>query len=270
MNKWIYTLTLALCLLFHIREANAGGMPTDPGSLEAMVYNHKTVKAMLELRFLAEEGVYAYHKKSMKKAEDWADVNKKLDKYRKCFDKIDFILKATSTGFHAFDAFNSCRKNISAYYKLLDTYTKEILLHGAMWTSDTTILYISQRGVEGVNDGLKQLKKSYLELSELLGGVRNCTTADLMIILDKINTSVDEIEYSIRNAYMELWAYMTVRMGFWKKDYFLARSVKDIANDALGRWLGNSSRAFQSLTQHKSFEHKPLGGGGLIGGRIYN
>ena len=61
----------ALCLLSSSRESKAVGMPTDPASLEAMVYNHKTVKAMLELRFLAEEGVVAYHKKSMKKAEDW-------------------------------------------------------------------------------------------------------------------------------------------------------------------------------------------------------
>ena len=107
-------------------------------------------------------------------------------------------------------------------------------------------------------------------LSEIISGVRNCTTADLMLILNDINTSIDEIVVSIRGAYMELWAYMTVRMGFWKKDYFLARSIKDIANDALGRWLGNSVQAFQCLVQHKSFEHEPLGGGGLIGGRIYN
>lgn len=139
-----------------------------------------------------------------------------------------------------------------------------------MWTSDTTILHISRRGVERVNEGLKQMKKSYVDLSEIISGVRNCTTADLMLILNDINTSIDEIVVSIRGAYMELWAYMTVRMGFWKKDYFLARSIKDIANDALGRWLGNSVQAFQCLVQHKSFEHEPLGGGGLIGGRTYN
>ena len=51
--------------------------------------------------------------------------------------------------------------------------------------------------------------------------------------------------------------------GFWKKDYYLARSIKDIANDALGRWLGNSMEAFQCLEQHKSYYHEPLGGGGL-------
>ena len=270
MNKWISILMTALCLLSSSRESKAVGMPTDPASLEAMVYNHKTVKAMLELRFLAEEGVVAYHKKSMKKAEDWEDVNKKLDKYRKCFEKIDFILKATATGFHAVNGFNDCSKNIAAYYKLLDTYTREILLHGAMWTSDTTILHISRRGVERVNEGLKQMKKSYVDLSGIISGVRNCTTADLMLILNDINTSIDEIVVSIRGAYMELWAYMTVRMGFWKKDYFLARSIKDIANDALGRWLGNSVQAFQCLVQHKSFEHEPLGGGGLIGGRTYS
>ena len=270
MNKWLYILLMSLCLLFSPKEVKALNLPTDPASLEAMIYNHKTVKAMLELRMLAEEGVYTYHKKSMKTMEDYAAVSKKLDRYKRCFDIIDLILNSTATGFHAYNSFNSCKRNLTSYYKLLDTYTKEILSHGAVWSSDTTILYTSQRAVERVYKGASQLWKSYVELSEIISGARNCTTADLMLILNDINLSIDEIEASIRNSYMELWAYMTIRMGFWKKSFFMARSIKDIASDALGRWLGNSVRAFQCLEQHKSFQHEPLGGGGIIGGRIYH
>lgn len=270
MNKWIYIPLVSLCLLFFSREAKAIDIPTDPASLEAMIYNHKTVKAMLELRVLAEEGVNAYHKKSMRTMEDYAAVNKKLDRYRKCFEIIDLILTGTATGFHAYNSFGNCKRNLTAYYKLLDTYNREILLHGAIWTSDTIILNTSQRAVEGVYKGASQLWKSYVELSEIISGVRNCTTSDLMIILNDINNSIDEIDSSIRNSYMELWAYMTVRMGFWKKKFYMARSVRDIANDALGRWLGNSVKAFECLDQRKSFQHAPLGGGGIIGGRRYN
>ena len=61
MNKWIYISLMSLCLLFIPKEAKAIDVPTDPASLEAMISNHKTVKAMLELRALAEEGVRAYH-----------------------------------------------------------------------------------------------------------------------------------------------------------------------------------------------------------------
>ena len=271
MNKCLYILLTCLCLALP-REVSASNssMPTDPASLEAMIYNHKTIKAVLELRVLAEEGVRAYHKKSMKTMEDHEAVAKRLDKYRKCFEKIDLILNATATGFHTYNSFQNCKRNLTSYYKLLDTYTKEILLHGAVWTSDTTILYTSQRAVEGVSHEADRLWKSYVELAAVITGKRNCTTADMMLILDDINLCIDGIEASIRNAYMELWAYMTVRMGFWKKDYYLARSIKDIANDALGRWLGNSMTAFQCLEQHKSYYHEPLGGGGLIGGRRYN
>ena len=98
MNKWIYISLMSLCLLFIPKEAKAIDLPTDPASLEAMISNHKTVKAMLELRALAEEGVRAYHKKSMKTMEDYTSVNKKLDRYRKCFDIIDLILNGTATG----------------------------------------------------------------------------------------------------------------------------------------------------------------------------
>ena len=263
MNKWIYISLMSLCLLFIPKEAKAIDSPTDPASLEAMISNHKTVKAMLELRALAEEGVRAYHKKSMKTMEDYTSVNKKLDRYRKCFDIIDLILNGTATGFHTYNSFGNCKRNLSAY-------KKEILLHGAVWSSDTIILNASQRAVEGVFKGVSELRKSYLELSELVSGIRNCTTSDLMIILNDINDSIDKIESSIRHSYMELWAYMTVRMGFWKKEFFMARSIKDIANDALGRWLGNSVQAFQCLEQHRSFRHAPLGGGGIIGGRRYD
>ncbi len=270
MNKLTYILLTILALLLSPGEARALDLPTDPASLEAMIHNHKTIKAMLELRALAEEGVEHYHEKSMKTMEDHAAVNKQLDKYRKCFDLIDLILSGTATGFHAYNSFGSCKKNLAAYYKLLNTYNKEILLHGAVWTTDTVILNASQRAVEGVYNGAKQLWKSYVELSEIVSGARNCTTSDLMAILNDINTSIDEIDGSIRNSYMELWAYMTVRMGFWKKEIFMARSVRDIAKDALGRWLGSSVKAFECLERRTSYQNGPLGGGGIIGGRSYN
>jgi len=269
MNKWIHILLISIGLLVVPQEVMAIDIPSDPASLEAMIHNHKTVKAMLELRTLAEEGVRMYHKESMKTMEDHAAVNRKLDRYRKCFDIIDLILGGTATGFHAYNSFGNCKRNLAAYYKLLDTYSKEILLHGAVWTSDTIILNTSQRAVENVYKGASQLWKSYIELSEIVSGARNCTTSDLMLILNDINSSIDEIEGSIRRSYMELWAYMTVRMGFWKKEIYMAKSVKDIANDALGRWLGNSVAAFECLERHQSFQHAPLGGGGIIGGRSY-
>lgn len=252
-------------------KASGLDLPTDPVSLEAMIANHKAVRAFLEVRMIAEEGVRSYHKKSMKTMDDYAAVNKKLDKYRKCFDLIDLILNTTATGFHAYNSFAACKKNVSAYYKLLNAYEKEMLFTGAIWTSDTIIINASQRAVRGAYNGVSQLWKSYIELSELISGVRNCTTSDLMIILNDINFAIDEIEVSIRRSYMELWAYMTVRMGFWKRPFFMAKTVKEVAYDALKRWLKSSSKEklFSTKDDYISVEHKPLGGGGIIGGRRY-
>ena len=62
MNKCLYILLIALCLgLPREVSASNSSMPTDPVSLEAMIYNHKTIKAVLELRVLAEEGVQEEH-----------------------------------------------------------------------------------------------------------------------------------------------------------------------------------------------------------------
>lgn len=46
----------------------------DPVSLEAMIYNHKKVRTLLEVRAIAELGVYEYHKQSSKKISDHRKV----------------------------------------------------------------------------------------------------------------------------------------------------------------------------------------------------
>ena len=90
----------------------------------------------------------------------------------------------------------------------------------------------------------------------------------MMECLDKINTSIDNIDNYIAAAYLELWGYMNVRMGFWKKEIYRARSMKEILNGAYGDWVKAQAKAYTCLQEKKSYQPKQtLGGGGLLGER---
>lgn len=195
----------------------------DPGSLEAMIQNHKQVRGLLEIRLAAEVGLLKYHKINAQKVNDYRVVSDTLDRYRRCMNIVDLILKTGATAFHTVNASKRVTANVKGYWELVDTYTNKILLHGAVWPSDTIILTTSKKTVEAIEEEAKQLMSSYNEFVLLVGGKnspKETKVLDMMECLDKINTSIDNIDDCIAAAYTELWGYMTIRMGFWKKEIY--------------------------------------------------
>lgn len=244
---------------------------SDIASLEAMISNHKQIRGLLEYRALAELGLYNYHTKVSKEVKEYKVVNDTLDTYRRCFDIIDLLLKGTATAFHGSATYNRIKANLTGYWKLVDTYNNKILLRGAVWTSDTIILSTSKRTVEQVADEVKEIYKSYQDFLLIMGekySPKETRALDLMVCLDKINSSMDKIDESVAAAYLDLWSYMTVRLGFWKKEIFRARTLREIAEDAFGRWVKSQVSAHRCLIEKKSYTpRQPLGGGGLLGER---
>lgn len=243
----------------------------DPGSLEAMIQNHKQVRGLLEVRVAAEVGLLKYHKINAQKVNDYRVVSDTLDRYRRCMNIVDLILKTGATAFHTVNASKRVTANIKGYWELVDTYTNKILLHGAVWPSDTIILTTSKKTVEAIEAEAKQLKSSYNDFVLLVGGKnspKETKVLDLMECLDKINTSIDNIDDCIAAAYTELWGYMTIRMGFWKKEIYRAKSMQEILNGAYGDWVKAQAKAYTCLQEKKSYTPKQtLGGGGLLGER---
>lgn len=243
----------------------------DPGSLEAMIQNHKQVRGLMEVRVAAEVGLLKYHKINAQKVNDYRVVSDTLDRYRRCMNIVDLILKTGATAFHTVNASKRVTANIKGYWELVDTYTNKILLHGAVWPSDTIILTTSKKTVEAIEAEAKQLKSSYNDFVLLVGGKnspKETKVLDLMECLDKINTSIDNIDDCIAAAYTELWGYMTIRMGFWKKEIYRAKSMQEILNGAYGDWVKAQAKAYTCLQEKKSYTPKQsLGGGGLLGER---
>ena len=243
----------------------------DAASLEMMIKNHKKVREVLEVRAAAEIGLLKYHKINAQKVNDYRVVSDTLDRYRRCMNIVDLILNTGATAFHAVNASKRVSANIKGYWELVDTYTNKILLHGAVWTSDTIILNTSKNAVKTIEAEAKQLKSSYNDFLLLVGeknSPKETKVLDLMECLDKINTSIDNIDDCIAAAYTELWGYMTVRMGFWKKEIYRAKSMKEILDGAYGDWIKAQAKAYTCLQEKKSYTTKqPLGGGGLLGER---
>ena len=147
MRRNIIRYIFVVISFFCVHGVQAQG---DFTSLEMMIKNHKQVRGLLEVRAAAELGVLEYHKLNAKKVNDYRVVSDTLDRYRRCFDVVDLILKTGATAFHAVNASQRVSANIRGYWNLVDTYTNKILLHGAIWPSDTIILTTSKKTVKAI------------------------------------------------------------------------------------------------------------------------
>ncbi len=104
-------------------------------------------------------------------------------------------------------------------------------------------------------------------MSAYLTGTAECKTESMMLCLQCINENMDAIDASVRNAYLTLWSYMTIRLGFWKKEIFRAKTIREMALEAYDTWKKSQYIAYNNLQSPSTEKHKALGGGGILGGR---
>lgn len=263
---YTYYIIVALLALLPMKGHAQFGI-NDMPSMEAMISNHKAVRTALEVRMIAELGVEQVHEGSQKSIEEYQESSKRLDKYKRCFDIIDLILNGTATAFHGVRTYQSCSSNIKSYLQLLNEYEEKILLKGKIWSSDTIIFTTSKQTIEDIKSSASSIYKSYIDLSAYLTGTAECKTESMMLCLQCINENMDAIDASVRNAYLTLWSYMTIRLGFWKKEIFRAKTIREMALEAYDTWKKSQYIAYNNLQSPSTEKHKALGGGGILGGR---
>lgn len=267
-NHRYYTYYIIVALLAWLpTKSHAQFGINDMPSMEAMISNHKTVRTALDIRMIAELGVEQVHEGSQKSIEEYQESSKRLDKYKRGFDIIDLILNGTATAFHGVRTYQSCSSNIKSYLQLLNEYEEKILLKGKVWSSDTIIYTTSKQTIEDIKSSASSIYKSYIDLSAYLTGTAECKTESMMLCLQCINENMDAIDASVRNAYLTLWSYMTIRLGFWKKEIFRAKTIREMALEAYDTWKKSQYIAYNNLQNPSTEKHKALGGGGILGGR---
>ena len=100
------------------------------------------------------------------------------------------------------------------------------------------IITINTKALAKIANEGDNLYRSVSDLLLYATGAAACSTSDLLLVITSINNSLDNINKHLNKAYFETWRYIQVRIGYWKKQVYSAKSKEKIISDAFGRWRG--------------------------------
>lgn len=228
-----------------ISVALATGVPAfaqwtfDVPSIEAYVNDHKQQKSLLLARSTLEQSNRVLHNYSRKEVSDYKALNEDLDDYTRAFDVIDILYQSLRLAFNGKETYDIVSQRIKDYKAMLTDYNEKILKRGKVELIDTRIITINQRAIQMISIDLRQLYNSINDLALYATGAAQCSTADLVVILESINRSMDMIQAKINSAYFETWKFIQLRIGYWKSKVYRRRTKAELAEDAFGRWREN-------------------------------
>lgn len=208
----------------------------DAASVEAYITDHKNQRSLLLARATLEQSNNLLHEYSAKAAEDYKVLNFDLDKYTRAFDVMDVLYRSLRTSMNVYSTYQTVSDRISDYKKLLEDYSSKVLKRNRLALQDTVIIRISLRCIDRISAEGKGLYRSVSDLVLYATGAAACSTSDLMLVLESINTSLDNIKKLLNAAYFDTWRYIQVRIGYWKESIYTPRSRSLIIEDAFGRW----------------------------------
>ena len=173
----------------------------DVPSVEAYINDHKKQRSLLLARSTLEAGNTLLHEYSADATHNYKELNVDLDKYTRAFDVIDVIYQSVRTGMNVHSTYNTVADRIKDYKEMLEDYHSKVLKRGKVELSDTLILCVNRRLIQHVADEGKQLYRSVSELALYVTGAAACSTSDLILLLERINTNLDNIEIHLNKAY---------------------------------------------------------------------
>lgn len=234
MKRHIHILmTLMMLAMLAVVRAQWG---FDVASVEAYIADHKNQRSLLLARATLEQSNNLLHEYSAKAAEDYKVLNFDLDKYTRAFDVIDVLYQSLRTSMNVYSTYQTVSDRIGDYKKLLEDYNSKVLKRNRLALQDTVIIRISLRCIDRISAEGKGLYRSVSDLVLYATGAAACSTSDLMLVLESINTSLDNIKKLLNAAYFDTWRYIQVRTGYWKESIYTPRSRSLIIEDAFGRW----------------------------------
>ena len=244
MNRYFHILLLTIMLL--IPGLSKAQWSFDVGSVEAYIADHKKQRSILLARATLEQSNNILHEYSADAAEDFKILNFDLDKYTRAFDVIDVMYNSLRTAMNVYSTYNTVSDRITDYKKLLNDYNEKILQRNRMALSDTIVITISMRCINRILDESKTLYKSVSDLVLYATGAAACSTSDLLMVLDCINYSLDNIKMHLNSAYFDTWRYIQVRIGYWKESVYRNKPRSVILEEAFGRWRDSGLNPYRN------------------------
>lgn len=233
MKKTLFTLLALISIFPTIAKAQFG---FDVVSIEAYINDHKQQRSLLLVRSTLEHSNQLLHDYSSEANIDYKDINKMLDRYTRAFDVIDILYQSLRTSLNVYSTYENVSERVNDYGNMLSDFKKKCLDRGNIVSTDTLIITINQAALQKIAEEGNNLYYSVTDLILYATGAAACSTADLMTVLFSINESLDNIRKHLNKAYFETWKYIQVRIGYWKRQVYRAKTIEEIANDAFGRW----------------------------------
>ncbi len=205
-------------------------------SVEAYINDHKKQRSLLLARSTLELSNQLLHEYSSDATVEYKTLNVDLDKYTRAFDVIDVLYQSLRTSLNVYSTYNSVSDRISDYKNLLENYKEKVLERNKIAVSDTIIISVNLRCIQKIADEGQHLYRSVSDLVLYATGAAACSTSDLLLVLESINTSLDNIERHLNRSYFETWRYIQLRMGYWKETVYRTKTKQQLIDDAFGRW----------------------------------
>lgn len=210
----------------------------DVPSVEAYINDHKQQRSLLLARSTLEYSNKLLHEYSRKEVGGYKELNVDLDKYTRAFDVIDVMYQTLRTALNVKSTYHTVSDRISDYKKMLEEFNDKVLKRGQIEWADLQIITINAQAIEDIAHEGEQLYKSISDLVLYATGAAACSTADLLMVFESVNTSLDNIERHLNRAYFETWRYIQVRIGYWKSKIYRSKTRQEIIDGAFGRWRG--------------------------------
>lgn len=245
-------IAFLLCMYLYCVSVHAQYTTFDYLTVEAMISDHKHERTLLTVRATTEHFNERLHEYCKDVVVDYDSLNKKLDKYSRAFDVIDAIWTGCATALHVYNTGDDVSHRVSQIKELIEKFYEECTKQGNIISSDTMIINTCYRTVQDVVDEADQLIDMFEDLWEFATGAKHASTMELMGVMDRINSSLDNISGSVDHAYFVIWRYVYIRTHYWKKQIFRAKDMREYADDALGRWLRVADDVYDKIRSSSS------------------
>ena len=227
---------LILLLFMMVPQMTKAQWAFDFVSVEAYINDHKKQRSLLLARSTLELSNQLLHEYSSDATVEYKTLNVDLDKYTRAFDVVDVLYQSLRTSLNVYSTYNTVSDRITDYKNLLEDYREKVLERNKIAVSDTIIISVNLRCIQKIADEGQHLYRSVSDLVLYATGAAACSTSDLLLILESINTSLDNIERHLNRSYFETWRYIQLRMGYWKEAVYRTKTKRQLIDDAFGRW----------------------------------
>lgn len=232
-RRYLMAVVLLLMLLPNVARAQWG---FDVTSVEAYINDHKKQRSLLLARSTLEYSNKLLHDYSQKETGEYKTLNVELDKYTRAFDVIDVMYQSLRTVLNVKSTYETVSERIGDYKRLLEDFNSKVVKRKHIELADTMLISINARAIKLIAADGEQLYKSVNDLVLYATGAAACSTSDLLMVLEAVNSSLDNIERHLNSAYFETWRYVQVRIGYWKEKVYRTKSKAEILDGAFGRW----------------------------------